>query len=188
MAVPARRAQGRFIVGAGLAVFLETSLAGAECIGPTLPGPELLDLQLCFPARHSLGVAWTGVEHHPPEPPGLVPVAPFLGQDGEVPQGKVAVDALIDATELVGTLQRQDPPPAGFGLSRLAGFAVEDGLAEMQVGVVGVERQALVGCRQRGGKVALHLVAAGDQGERLPHDRIGGGGAGQAAPQMAQGA
>ncbi len=37
-----------------------------------------------------------------------------------------------------GTLQRQDPPPAGFSLGRLAGLAVEHGLAEKQLGVVGV--------------------------------------------------
>jgi hypothetical protein len=136
--------QGRFIVGAGLAVFLETSLAGAECIGPTLPGPELLDLQLCFPARHSLGIARARVADHPPEPPGLGPVAPLFDQDGEVAQGEVAVDALVDATELVGTLESQDPPPAGFGLGRLARLAMQDRLAEMQLGVVvGVDPQAL---------------------------------------------
>jgi hypothetical protein len=88
-----------------LAVFLETSLAGAECIGPTLPGPELLDLQRCFPARRGLGVAWAGVEDHIPERPGLGPVATFFGQDGEVTQGEVAIDALIDATKLVGDNQ-----------------------------------------------------------------------------------
>jgi hypothetical protein len=51
----------------------------------------------------------------------------------------VAVAALVDAAELVGTLQGQDPPPAGFGLGRLSGPAVEVGLAEEQLGVVGVE-------------------------------------------------
>jgi hypothetical protein len=39
---------------------LETSLAEAERIGPTLPGGELLDLRLCFPAGHGLGVARVG--------------------------------------------------------------------------------------------------------------------------------
>ena len=51
----------------------------------------------------------------------------------------MAVDALVDAAESVGTLQRQDPPPAGFRLGGLAGLAMEHGLAEMQFGVVGVE-------------------------------------------------
>ena len=32
----------------------------------------------------------------------------------------MALDALVDATALVGTLQGHDPPPAGFGLGRLA--------------------------------------------------------------------
>jgi len=117
--VPPRRAEGRFIVGAALAVFLETSLAGAECIGPTLPGPELLDLQLCFPARHSLGIARARVEDHFPEPERFGRIAALFGKDGQVAAGEVAVDALVDATELVGTLERQDPPPAGLG--RLAG-------------------------------------------------------------------
>jgi len=96
-------------------------------------------LPSCFPTRHGLGVAWTGVEEHPPEPPGLDSVTALLGQHGEISQREVAVDALVDATELVGTLQRQDPPPAGFSLGRLAGLAVEHGLAEMQLGVVGVK-------------------------------------------------
>ena len=127
-----------------MAVFLETSLAGAECIGPTLPGPELLDLQLCFPARHSLGIARARVADHPPEPPRLGAVAALFSQGGEVAQGEMAVDALVDATELVGTLESQDPPPAGFGLGRLARLAMQDRLAEMQLGVVvGVDPQAL---------------------------------------------
>ena len=128
-----------------MAVSLKLSLADAECIGPTLPGGKSLDLIRSFPAR-GLGVALAGVEDHPPEPPGLGAVATLLGQDGEVAQGEVAVDALVDAAELVGTLQGQDPPPAGFGLGGLAGFAMEYGLAEMDLGVVGVEPQALGTC------------------------------------------
>src|SRR5271157_6509389 len=97
-------------------MFLVTSLAEAEGVGLAQPGGKLLDSALCFPARHSLSVAWTGVEDHFPEPPGLGPVAPLFGQNGEVAQCQVAVDALIDATKLVATLESQDPPPAGFGL------------------------------------------------------------------------
>ena len=82
-------------------------------------GGKLPDSPLRFPARHGLGVAWTDVEDHSPEPPGLRPVTALLGQDGEVPQCQVAVDALVDTTEPVGTLQGQDPPPAGFGLGPL---------------------------------------------------------------------
>ena len=95
--------------------------------------PGGVDLQLCFPAHHGLGVTWTRVEDHSPEPPGLGPVAPLFDQDGEVARGEVAVDALVDATELVGTLESQDPPPAGFGLGRLARLAMQDRLAEMQL-------------------------------------------------------
>ena len=86
---------------------LETSLAEAEGIGLTLPTGKLLDSLRCFPARHGLGVAWTRLEDHPPGPPGLGPVARAPLPDGEVAEGEVAVDALVDATELVGTLERQ---------------------------------------------------------------------------------
>ena len=70
--------------------------------------------------RNGLGVAWTGFEDHPPEPPGLGPVAALLGQDGQVAQGEVAIDAL-----LVGTLESQDPPPASFGLASKSPATVE---------------------------------------------------------------
>jgi len=91
--------RGRFIVGAGLAASLETFLAEAEGIGSPAVGGKLLDLPRRLPARHGLGVvAWARFEDHSPEPPGLGPVAAFLGHDGEVAQGEVAVDALLDAT------------------------------------------------------------------------------------------
>ncbi len=88
-------------------------------------GVKLLDLPLRFPARRGLEVTWTGVENHFPEPPGLDAVATLLGQSGEIAQSEVAVDARVDATELVGSLERQDPPPAGFGLGGLAGLAMD---------------------------------------------------------------
>jgi hypothetical protein len=127
-----------------------------------------------FTARHGLCVAWTVVENHYPEPPRLAPITALVGQDGEVAQSEVAVDTLVDAAELVGTLQGQDPPPACFGLRRLAGLAVEDGLAEMQLSVVWVHPQTLGTGVQSRRKVAEHLVAAGDQGKELAHDGIGG--------------
>jgi len=57
----------------------------------------------------------------------------------------------------------------------------ERGLAEMQLGVVWVHPQALGTSVQSLREVSEHLVAAGDQGEELPHDGIGGGRPGQAA-------
>jgi hypothetical protein len=45
---------------------------------------------------------------------------------------------LIIAAELVGTLLGQDPSPAGFGFCGLARLEVQDGFAEMQLGVVGI--------------------------------------------------
>ena len=53
-----------------------------------------------LPARYGLGVTWTGVEDHAPEPPGFSPVTALLGKDGEVTQGQVAVDALVDEKSL----------------------------------------------------------------------------------------
>jgi hypothetical protein len=59
--------QGRLIFGAGLAVSLETFLAEAERdrLAPT--GGKRLDFPLCFPARHGLGVARTGVDDFDPD-------------------------------------------------------------------------------------------------------------------------
>ena len=102
--------------------------ADEEGIGSRAVGGKLLGLPRCLPPRHGLGVAWTGVENHPPEAPGLGRVASLLGQNGEVAKGEVAVDFLVAAAELVGTLQGQDPPPAGIGLGRLTSLAVEAGL------------------------------------------------------------
>ena len=101
--------------------------------------------------RPHLGIPRTRLGHQLPEPQCLTPVPALLGQLGEVAPGQVAVDALIDATEAVGTLQAQDPPPASFGLGGLAGLAVEHGLAEVELGVVGVDPQALgAGARAAG--------------------------------------
>ena len=82
---------------------MEDLPADAEGIGSPAVGGELLDSLRCFPARHGLGIAWARVEDHPPEPLGLGPLAPLLGQDGEVAQCQVAVDAPVDAAELIGS-------------------------------------------------------------------------------------
>src|SRR5271157_4815942 len=63
---------------------------------------------------------------------------------------------------------------------------MEDRLAEMDLGVVGVESQPSGTRVQSRRKVSEHLVAAGDQGEELPHDRIGGGRSAEGALEMAQ--
>src|SRR5271166_3196061 len=68
-----------------------------------LPGGKLLDSLGCFAARHGLGVVWAGVKDHPPEPLLLGPITAFFGQDGEVAYGEVAVNALVDAAELIGS-------------------------------------------------------------------------------------
>jgi len=113
------------------------------------------------------------------------PVAPLLGEDGEVAMGEVSVDALVDAAELVGTLHDRNPPPAGFGLGRLSRLAVQERLAEIQL-VVDVEPEALGTRVQSRPKVSERLVATGDQGEEFPRGGIGGGRSAQAALDMAQ--
>jgi hypothetical protein len=87
-----------------LALFLDTSLAEPECVAVALGCGKLLDSLDCFAACHGFGVARACVEDHPPEPERFGRITALLGQDGEVAQGQVAVDALVDATELVGTL------------------------------------------------------------------------------------
>ncbi len=54
--------------------------------------------------RGCLRVAGAFVEDGPPELLGFVVVAAFLGKRGEVAQGEVAVDALIDAAKLGRTV------------------------------------------------------------------------------------
>jgi len=68
-------------------------------IGLATVGESRLDSPPCFPARHGLGIAWVRLEHHPSETPGLDSVTALVGQNGEIAQGEVAVDALVDATE-----------------------------------------------------------------------------------------
>ena len=81
--------------------------ADEEGIRSTAVGGKLLGSPRQFTsARRGLGVAWTGVEDRPPEPPDLTRIAPLLGQNGQIPQSKVAVDSLVEAAELVGTLRR----------------------------------------------------------------------------------
>jgi hypothetical protein len=112
--------QGRFVFGAGSEVSGGTLRARTEVAGLLSIGGKLLASTQRFSPRHGLGVARARVEDHLPQP-GFERVAPLFGQNGEVAQGDVPVDALVDAVELVGTLQGQDPPPAGFGLDRPGG-------------------------------------------------------------------
>jgi hypothetical protein len=103
---------------AGPAVSCETSRTGAEGLGLQTVGEKLLGLPLRFLARHGFRVAWAGIEGHPPEPPGLDSVTALLGQNGKVPQGEVSVDVLINATEVVGTLERRENGTRGGKTAR----------------------------------------------------------------------
>ncbi len=78
--------------------------AEPEGVAVALRCGKLLDSLRCIPACHGLGIARACVEDRFPEPERFGRITALLGQDGEVAQGQVAVDALVDATELVGTL------------------------------------------------------------------------------------
>ena len=63
-------------------LWTEVERVGLRCLGRgALIGAVLS-------SRHGLGVAWTRVEDQPPSVLGLGLVAPLLGQNGEVPQGR----------------------------------------------------------------------------------------------------
>ena len=89
--------------------------------------------------RGRFRVARAVVEDGLPEAAGFGGVAPFVGQRGEVAQGEVAVNALVDTAKLLGTLESRDPPPGDLRLGRLARHAVKNGLAEEQLCITGVE-------------------------------------------------
>jgi hypothetical protein len=55
----------------------------------------------------------------------------------------MAIDPLIEAAKLVGTLQLQDQPPAPLGFGSLASMPMHHRLAEPQFGIFAIERQAL---------------------------------------------
>ena len=66
---------------------------------------KLLDSLRSIPACHGLGIARACVEDHFPEPERFGRITALFSQDGEVSQGQMAVDTLIDATKLVGDNQ-----------------------------------------------------------------------------------
>jgi hypothetical protein len=104
-------------------VFLETSLAEPEGVELRLPGGQLLDSLCRFAARQGLAVVWAGGKDHPPEPLRLGPITAFFGQDGEVAYGEVAVNALVDAAELIGSFSPLATPhelPHSLNASSLA--------------------------------------------------------------------
>ena len=93
------------------------------------------------PLEHGAGLAVAGAfrEHGMPELGGLDRVAAFLGQHGEIAPGEMPIDAHVQAGELFGTPQSQDPPPARFGLGRFAPLPMHHRLAEQELGVLIVE-------------------------------------------------
>ncbi len=63
-------------------------------------------------------------------------IAALSGQRCQVAPSEMAVDVLVDAAKLLGTLQGQDPPPAGFRYSGLTREAMKQGFAEEELGVL----------------------------------------------------
>ena len=122
-----------------MSVSLETSLAEAEGGGLTKRGGKLLDLPLCFTSCRGLGIAGTRALTILQSRRASVRSPRSSARMARLRKVRWAVDAMVNATELVGALERQDPTPADFGLARLAGLAVQERLAEMQLGVVGVD-------------------------------------------------
>ena len=72
---------------------------------------------------------------------GLIPA--LGGERGQVAPGEVAVDSLVDAAKLIGTLERQNQPPAFLGLGRFAPMPVHHPPAEPQLGIFRVELEPL---------------------------------------------
>jgi hypothetical protein len=83
--------------------------------------------------RNCLGVRRAFLEDGLPEPLGFRTVGSPLGERGKVAQGEMTVNGLVHTAKLLGTLQRQDPPPGRLGLGRLARHAVHHGLAKEQL-------------------------------------------------------
>jgi hypothetical protein len=65
----------------------------------------------CFGIARILG------KYGVPEALFLGAVATFRGPRGEIAQGEVSADALVNAAKLLATLQDQDPPPDRLGLT-----------------------------------------------------------------------
>jgi hypothetical protein len=86
------------------------------------------------------GIAGALGEHLGPEPNRHLVVVSLQGQRRQVATGQMSVYPLVDATELLGAPQGEDPSPAGRGLGRLASLPVENRLAEPQFGVLGIDR------------------------------------------------
>ncbi len=63
---------------------------------------KLLDSLHPFPACHGLGITRAGVEDHFPEPERFGRITALLGQHGEIAQGQVAIDALINTENWSG--------------------------------------------------------------------------------------
>jgi len=113
-------------------------------------------------------------------------IAALLGQGRQVAPGEVAVDLLIDAGKLLRPLERQDPPPALLGPTVIANLAPHNRLAEEQLGVIGIDRQARRTRRQGLLGLAQHLVRPRDQGIQLARDRVGRRRAGQAVAEIVE--
>jgi hypothetical protein len=104
---------------------------------------ELLQLQ------KRLAIAGAFHEDRAPESLNLVEVA-ALGREGrQVAAGEVALDSQVNAPELLGALECQDSPPAGFRVGGLAKVPVHDSLAKPELGVDRLVFQALLTGSQR---------------------------------------
>jgi hypothetical protein len=76
----------------------------------------------------------------------------------------MAIDALVDAAKLVGTMKAQDPPPALLGRRRLSPVPMHQRLAEPKLGNLGVELER---------KNGHALQSRSARRMRFPNDRDG---------------
>ena len=70
-------------------------------------------------------------------------IAALGGRGRQVGPGHVAIDPLIEAAKLVGTLQIQDQLPAPLGFRRFSTVPMNHAVAKPQLGTLGIELQPL---------------------------------------------
>ena len=99
--------------------------------------------------RQRLAIARAFGEHRFPQPPHFGMIAALGSQHRQVAPGEMAVDPLVDTAKLIGTLQRQNQPPAFLGLGRFAPLPMHHPLAKPYLGIFRIELEPLGTCGQR---------------------------------------
>ena len=155
---------------------------GGRGAGSKAPRSHLMfDLRQRFLVARALG------EHGLPQALCLTVVAALGGKGGQVAPRQMSKNSLVHAAKLVGPFERQESPPAGFGCRGFAAVTVHDGLAEPELGILGLELEAARTRAQGRLRIAPHLVHAGNLRKQLADDRIGRRRQRQASLEVPQG-